>query len=244
MQAVVDGLLTHYEVIGDKPKTILILHGWMRSYDEWVPTAKTLSNEYKVILLDLPGFGGTTIPATPFSIYDYADFVEHFLDKLEIKNVTLLGHSFGGRIGIILAARTDSITNLVLVDAAGVEQRTTFAKVKIGFFKFAKIFLPQTLTDKLRNRLGSLDYKSAGAMRTIFLKVINEDLTYLLHKIKTPTFLVWGNKDTEVVEWKTKKMKRLIKDSKLRVVWGAGHSPHLEKQQEFAEIINDYLLSQ
>jgi pimeloyl-ACP methyl ester carboxylesterase len=244
MQAVVDGLLTHYKVIGNKPKTLLILHGWMRSLDEWVPTAKKLSEDYKVILLDLPGFGGTKMPDASFSIYDYANFVEHFLDKLEIKKIQLVGHSFGGRIGIILAAKTERITNLVLVDAAGVEKRTVFAKTKIGFFKLAKIFLPQKLTDKLRNKLGSRDYKSAGAMRTIFLKVVNEDLSYLLTKIKEPTLLIWGNKDEEVVAWKTKKMKQLIQNSQLRVVWGSGHSPHLEKPQEFMEILTDYLLSQ
>ena len=242
MQAVVDGLLTHYEVIGDKPKTILILHGWMRSLNEWIPVAKKLSDDYTVILLDLPGFGGTALPEKSFSIYDYAEFVAHFLQKREIKKITLVGHSFGGRIGIILGAKTDLITNLVLVDAAGVEKRTLFAKIKISFFKFAKLFLSKKLTNKLRNKLGSRDYKSAGAMRDIFIKVVNEDLSYLLPKIAIPTLLIWGNKDSEVAEWKTKKMKRLIKNSKLRVVWGSDHSPHLEKPKEFMEILDDYLL--
>jgi pimeloyl-ACP methyl ester carboxylesterase len=242
MQVVTDGLLTHYESIGDKPETLLILHGWMRSLNEWLPTAKDLSKKYRIILLDLPGFGSTPKPNYTFSIYDYASFVEHFLDKLEVKKVTFVGHSFGGRIGIILAAKTDRINKLVLVDAAGVEKRTAFAKTKIAIFKTAKILLPKNLAEKLRYKLGSPDYKSAGAMRAIFIKVVNEDLSYLLSKISIPTLLIWGNNDTEVEKWKTKKMKQTIENSKLKVVWGSGHSPHLEKPHEFSEIIRDYLL--
>lgn len=242
MQIVVDGLLTHYETVGNKPKTILILHGWMRSLEEWLPVAKQLSEEYKVILLDLPGFGKTQKPETDFSIYDYATFVQHFLEKLEINKLSLLGHSFGGRIGIIMASKTNLITHLVLVDAAGVEKRTLIAKVKIGIFKLAKLFMPKSVITKLRNKLGSQDYKSAGAMRPIFLKVINEDLTYLLRDISPPTLLIWGNKDTEVSEWKTKKMKRLIPHAKLRVVWGSAHSPHLEKPVELNAILSEYLM--
>ena len=241
MQIVVDGILTNYEIIGNKPKTLVILHGWMRSLNEWLPTAKQLSEHYKVVLIDLPGFGKTAQPESDYSIYDYATFVEHFLDKLEIHKVTLLGHSFGGRIGIILAAKTDKITNLILVDAAGIEKRSTFAKLKIAFFKTAKIVLPKSYVERLRYKLGSPDYKSAGAMRTIFLKTINEDLSYLLPKLFVPTLLVWGNKDTEVLEWKTRKMKELIKNAKMRVVWGSGHSPQFEKPKEFIEILEEYL---
>lgn len=242
MQIVVDGLLTHYETVGNKPKTILILHGWMRSLEEWLAIAKQLSEEYKVILLDLPGFGKTQKPETVFSIYDYAAFVQHFLEKLEIKELSLLGHSFGGRIGIIIAGKTKLITHLILVDSAGVEKRTIIAKVKIGIFKLAKLFMPKSIVTKLRNKLGSRDYKSAGPMRPIFLKIINEDLTYLLPDITAPTLLVWGNKDTEVPEWKTKKMKRLIPHAKLRVVWGSAHSPHLEKPTALNDILSEYLM--
>jgi len=242
MQIVVDGILTHYEVVGDKPDTMLILHGWMRSLNEWMPVARQLSDRYRVVLLDLPGFGKTQKPEKDFSIYDYAEFVEHFLKKLEIRHVTFLGHSFGGRIGIILASKTNIVNDLILVDAAGVEKRTLFAKIKIAFFKLAKLFLTETMTNKLRDRLGSRDYKSAGALRSIFVKVVNEDLSYLLPNISAPTLLIWGNKDSEVAEWKTRRMKKLIPKSHLRVVWGSDHSPHLEKPAELMDILKEYLL--
>src|SRR5260370_37036210 len=94
MQIVVDGILTHYETLGDIKPALVILHGWKRSLNEWLPVAKQLTDRFTIVLLDLPGFGQTPRPNAAFSIYDYATFVEHFLEKHELKKITLLGHSF------------------------------------------------------------------------------------------------------------------------------------------------------
>jgi pimeloyl-ACP methyl ester carboxylesterase len=241
MQIVVNGVLTNYQIVGKGKKNLVILHGWQRSLNEWLPLAKRYSETYTSVLLDLPGFGSTALPHSAYSIYDYAAFVQAFLNKLEITHYSLLGHSFGGRIGVIMATQTDDLETLILVDAAGVEKRSPAAKVKISLFKSAKVFLPKPFVKKLRGMLGSRDYNAAGPLREIFLKVINEDLTPLFSKIKQKTFLIWGEKDPEVPMWKAKLMRRLIPDSKLRIVWRAEHSPHLEKPKEFFEILDEVL---
>lgn len=244
MQLVVDGLLTHYEIIGNKPKKLLILPGWMHTVQEWIPTAKKLSEKYTVILLDLPGFGKTEMPKTVYSINDYTEFVVHFLHKINTPNATVVGHSFGGRLGIIMAAKTNIVQKMVLVDPAGIEKRSAHATVKIKIFKGLQTVLPKPIVEKLRNRLGSNDYRNAGNMRSIFVKIINEDLTYLLPRITVPTLLVWGNTDTEVPRWKIKLMKKMIPHARLKVVWNAAHSPHIEKPNDFTEIITEFLFSQ
>lgn len=244
MQVVVDGILTHYETIGKKSKKLLIVPGWMHTINEWLPVAKQLSEQYTVILLDLPGFGKTEMPKTAYTIYDYSEFVSHFLHKIDSNNVTVIGHSFGGRISIIMATKTNVIQKLVLVDAAGIEKRTTAAKLKISLFKCMKLFLPKKYLEKLRNKIGSRDYKNAGKMRDIFVKIINEDLTYLLPKIAIPVLLVWGNNDTEVEQWKIKLMKKLIPHSRLKVIWNAAHSPHVEKPDVFIDVLKDFLFTQ
>src|SRR5581483_11907029 len=116
MQTIIDGLLANYEIKGEKNKnSILILHGWKRSLNDWQEVAKTLSSKNKVIILDLPGMGASSKPNTPFNTYDYADFVDKFIAKLQLKNVTLVGHSFGGRTAIIQASKNKAISKLVLV---------------------------------------------------------------------------------------------------------------------------------
>src|SRR5579862_7722800 len=149
MQIVVDGLLTNYERLGNKAQKLLILPGWMHSVDEWIPIGKQLSDKYEVILLDLPGFGKTQRPEITYSIYAYADFVEHFLDKLEIKQTTLMGHSFGGRLGIILASKTTKVSNLILVDSPAVEKKNNATKLLITINKLlilpVKLFFPKKI---------------------------------------------------------------------------------------------------
>jgi pimeloyl-ACP methyl ester carboxylesterase len=244
MQVVIDGILTHYQAVGNKSKVLLILPGWMRTTDEWLTAAKLLSKDYKVILLDLPGFGKTQRPQTTFSIYDYAEFVEHFLDKLEIKRLTLLGHSFGGRLGIILASKTARVSYLILVDSAAVEKKNKTTKLLITINKLLivpiKLFFP-TKVEKIKSRFGSDDYQNAGPMRDIFIQTVNEDLTPLLSKIHVPTFIIWGEKDAIRPIKEGAFIKNNIRQSRLRVVWNAYHSPHLEKPKEFMEILNDYL---
>lgn len=244
MQLVVDGLLTSYQIVGKDEKTILILHGWQRSLSEWMPVAKKLAQDYTVILLDLPGFGLTPRPKESYSIYDYAKFVEHFLNKLEIKKVMLIGHSFGGRIGIILGSKSRLLDKLILVDAAAVEKKSLLVQAKITFNKLAilpvKLFFPHQV-EEIKNKFGSDDYQTAGNMRDIFIKTVNEDLTPLLSKIEVPTLVIWGEKDSTRPLSEGKLIKDTIHDAKLRVVWGAGHSPYLEKPRKFVEILEENL---
>jgi pimeloyl-ACP methyl ester carboxylesterase len=242
-QIVIDGLLTNYQVLGDKKEVLLILPGWKRSSNEWMPVAKDMSDQYKVVVLDLPGFGGVTaMPKEVFGVFEYAEFVKKFLEKLKINNCTLLGHSFGGRIGIVLASEDKIVNKLILVDSAGIENKSLYASVMRAAKKlFSPVFmaLPPTLKNKIGNLIGSADYKTSGEMRKIFVKTVNQNLRPLLSKINVQAFIIWGDKDRSLSVSQTKTFKKEINDSKVRIVWGAGHDPHLEKYGQFLAILKD-----
>jgi pimeloyl-ACP methyl ester carboxylesterase len=242
-QIVIDGMLTNYQVFGDG-EALLILPGWRRPIGEWIPIAKSLSNKYKVVLLDLPGFGTTALPETAFGVFEYVDFVKKFLDKLKIEKCIILGHSFGGRLAIVLASEEKIVSKLILVDSAGIENKSLYAKLmrilRIIFSPVLRI-LPLSIKDKISNFIGSGDYKTAGNMRKIFVKVVNQDLRSFLPKIKIPTFIIWGDKDKTQPVSQTKIFKQGIKDSKVRIVWGAAHDPHLQKTEQLMAILKDVL---
>lgn len=242
MQIVVDGILTNYKVTGKGSKKILILHGWKQSSQEWNTIAKSLSINATVITLDLPGFGLTPRPLSTFSIYDYARYIEHFLEKLEYKKVVLIGHSFGGRIGVILGAKTTLLSTLVLVDSAVVESKSVLTRTKIALNKIAiapiKLIFPK-FAESIKSRFGSDDYQQADTMRDIFIKTVNEDLSPFLNKITVPTLIIWGEKDEVRPLSEAKYIERCTANSRLRIVWGAGHSPFLDKPKEFLDIINE-----
>lgn len=244
MQTAVGDFLVNYEVLGEKDNpTFLILHGWGRSLQDWLPTARYLSDKYRVILVDLPGFGGTNLPSDRvLGTYDYADFVEKFLEKIEVRKPILLGHSFGGRIGIVLGLKKGFLNKLILVDSAGIEQKS-LKVILIGYFyKALRFMLPKRLNEVVRARLGSEDYASAGPLRKVLVKVVNEDLRHLLPQINIPTLVIWGDKDINQYVRYAKIMRDEMPNAKLRIVWETGHNPHVEDQKEFMQILKEELL--
>lgn len=243
MQTVIDGVLANYELFGKGNKgSIVILHGWGRNIDDWKSVAVFLSIAYQVYTLDLPGFGATFLPENVvMGTSDYASFVEKFIKKIELKKPILVGHSLGGRIGIILGTRDNLLSKLVLVDAAGIEERSFLVNLKILLAKIAKLFLPGHLQSVIRDRIGLADYKTSRQMQNVLKKVVSENLRSYLVKIMVPTLIVWGEKDSIQPVELAKIMRKEIPRAKLRIVWEAGHHPHLEKPQDFQEILEEEL---
>lgn len=232
MQKVVAGILTNYEVTGEG-KPMLVLHGWGGVLSEWRNISDELGGKHKVILVDLPGFGGSQKPGDDWGIYEYADWVEEFMKKTELREPTVLGHSFGGRIAIILGARRRA-ERLVLVDAAGMETRNWKSRLMAIA---APMF--SWLPDEWRRWARSEDYRSSGKMKGIYKRVVGEDLRNNLKDIICPALIIWGEKD-QVLPFAEARMLHVgIKNSVLRVVWGAGHWPHLEKPKELLQILSE-----
>lgn len=234
MQKVIDGGLVNYEVVGRGKKNLLILHGWKGQVGDWMEVARRLGERYKVYLLDLPGFGASMRPKEDWGIYEYFEFTRKFLQELNIKKWIVLGHSFGGRIAILLAARTNLVEKLILADAAGMELKSVLSRL-IRLISPILRWLPQNF----KNKFGSRDYREAGEMRRTFVKIVNQPLRKELIKITVPTLIVWGEKDKELSLTEAKLLHQDIKGSTLRIVWGAGHWPQREKLDDFMRILGE-----
>ncbi|MCL2010974.1 MAG: alpha/beta hydrolase, partial [Synergistaceae bacterium] len=190
---------------------VLFMHGWGSDFSSFRPFLDRLSEPglgYRVCAPDLPGFGKSGEPPSAWSVDDYADFALDFLAELDIRSAVLIGHSFGGRIAVKLAARKNlpiEIPKMILVDSAGIRRKKT-ARQTAGllFYKTVKrvfsIELVQKkfpgLLEKWRKKMGSEDYRNASPrMRECLVKAINEDLTPCLPSISCPTLLIWGEND-------------------------------------------------
>ena len=233
------------EVAGEG-EPVFLLHGWGCSSAIFAHLQQVLSQAYKVYNFDFPGFGASDEPATVWGTEEYTRMVEDFAKEQGIEAPSLVGHSFGGRISIIFASRNKA-TRVVLVDAAGIKPKRPFKYYyKVYTFKFLKwlcnTFLPKNkaaaIIEKRRRGAGSADYNNASPkMRAILSKVVNEDLTPLLCKIKAPTLLFWGNLDTATPLDDAKKMERLIPDAGLVIAHGTGHFSFLENQGLFTQVM-------
>ncbi len=225
----------------DKDDAVVFLHGWGSEASHF---HKIFEQCKSAVAIDLPGFGKSEIPSIAWSLDDYANFVEDFLRKLEIKNPIIVGHSFGGSIGIKYCAGGNDAKKLILIGSAGIRRKTV---KKYGLFIIAKILglilsLPGTriLRDNLREwfykKIGSEDYINAGSLAETFSKVISEDLRNDMKKIHVPTVLIWGANDRDTPLEDGKIMEQLIPNSRLYIVPDAGHYVFLDDEQKFSEI--------
>lgn len=253
MQIVIDNYNINYRVTGDSGDTIVILQGWGTGLDIYNKMAELLSTSYRVVQLDFPGFGGSDEPREAWGVDDFADFVIAFFSKLGIDGCTLMGHSFGGRVIIKLAARENlpfTINKIVLIDSAGImPKKSARQKLRIKWYKFVRKVVSVKLVykifhdrvDEWKSKQGSEDYRNATPiMRQCLVKAVNEDLTHLLPQIDRETLLIWGDKDTATPLEDGRTMERLMPQAGLAVISGAGHFCFLEQPVVFERILKSY----
>lgn len=234
---------------------IIMLHGWGADGSLIWPLAEKLAPlGYRVYVLDLPGFGSSPEPEVAWTVFDYAKLVIAYADSAQIEQFTLFGHSFGGRLGLILGAEYDNrVTKLILADSAGIRPKTeSTARLRLSIYKRIRDGLRTlglaSLSEALRtwynNRYGSADFNAtSGTMRQTFVNVVNEDLLSYAARIQAPTLLLWGDQDIDTPIWQAHKLENTIPDAGLVVFAGAGHYSYLDALVESVRVI-DYFLKQ
>jgi pimeloyl-ACP methyl ester carboxylesterase len=237
------------------PRTILMLHGWGVSLKLMQPLGEKLAAlGYSIYIPDMPGFGGSAPPAVAWTVPDYAKFVVAYLDAHQLDRVYLIGHSFGGRVGLVLGAEyPERFIKFALADAAGIPPKpssstnfrlTTYKAVRDGLYKVGAKNLADNLRAKYNARYGSDDFKAAsGIMRETFVKVVNQDLRPYVQHVKPATLLFWGDKDEDTPLWMGQELEKLIPDAGLIVYEGAGHYSYLEHLSETVKTV-DYFFKQ
>lgn len=248
-----EGLKLHYTDSEKGNKTIVLMHGWGCNHTTVASIeAVALSCGYRVINVDFPGFGESEEPADVWGVEQYTRQIEALVRELGIVRPTLLGHSFGGRVGILYSSR-NPVDKLILVDAAGIKPKRslnyyrkvyTFKAMKRLMYLIYGRYEAERRLDARRAKAGSSDYASATPMmRRILSKVVNEDLTDRLELIKAPTLLIWGENDTATPLSDAQKMEKLIPDAGLVSFPGCGHYSFLDNPGQFAAVLRSFLRS-
>ena len=231
----------HAVTLGSTGSTIVMLHGWGRSLEALRPLGELLAKDYRVVLIDLPGFGRSPTPhgasneGGGWGTLEYSDRVKSYLDQSGICECILLGHSFGGRICVQLASRYPQLaTGLVLIGSHGLKRtRPLRDEVRVRLIKAltstAKaidgITGSRIFAHYLAPKFGSRDYKAAGDLRKTLVKTVTEDLSSQVPNITAPTLLLWGAEDKETPLDLARSFNRLIAGSTLHVFPNKGHEP-------------------
>jgi pimeloyl-ACP methyl ester carboxylesterase len=215
------------------PIRVVWAHGWGQNHQAFRAMAESLGGSAHHILLDFPGFGVSPLPPAAWETAQYADDAAVLLRSLPpfAGKTIWAGHSFGCRVGIQIAARhPDLIQGLCLIAGAGLPRQRNFfenlsLKARIYAFKITKFFwtLAGRDVDDLRQKFGSSDYRAAGPLREIFIKVVREDLSKVAHTVSCPTLLIYGSDDRETPPEIGKRLNDLIPGSRLVVLDGQNH---------------------
>lgn len=237
-----NGIKINYRDYGNKDKdAIFYLHGWGQNIEMMEPIANPFVEHNRIIIIDLPGFGKSEEPTFVWDLDDYVEMIHELADKLGIKSLYLVGHSFGGKIALLYASKY-KVKRLVLLSSPfQVKQKKISFKVKI--LKILKhVPILRRFVDVAKRHMGSTDYRNATpVMRDILVKHVNRDLTEEVKKIKNPTFIIWGENDTVVDVADAYILDSLLTDSGLIVYEGCSHYAYLERLGQTINILKEFI---
>ncbi|TVZ41482.1 pimeloyl-ACP methyl ester carboxylesterase [Alteromonadaceae bacterium 2753L.S.0a.02] len=255
---------------GEKSKpTLLLIHGLgQNGLRDWLNVVPEFENRYHIVALDLPGFGLSPVVPGKYSPTNYALVAHQIALAFGLKNYTVIGHSMGGAVALRYASMfAPELQQLVLVDAAGILERTAFLKHAVEFP--AKLYgLPdisvkwiagveqfgQSILETVTSWPDGLEYirKFQYAWNKTLARnpnmnaataLIYEDFAVAAHETAVPTSIIWGENDGVTPMRTGIMLNSTLKQSSLHTVAGSGHTPMREKPVQFNKLLDAVLKS-
>jgi pimeloyl-ACP methyl ester carboxylesterase len=252
---------------------LLCLHGFGASTYSWRNFVEPLSKKYELILIDLKGCGKSPKPYdTKYSIQDHADLIYDFILDLDLKNLTLIGNSYGGALSLLLSIMLSErepgrLWSMILIDSGAYKEYIPF------YLRFASVpvinvmaayLLPSKFAAERVLRMAYYDPNkitkeqieayaaplSAPGARHALLEtgkqLIPANIDELIAKarhLNIPTLIIWGRQDRIISLKVGELLHQVIPNSTLKVIDQCGHVPQEEKPEETVPLVLDFLQS-
>ncbi|MEM1945512.1 MAG: alpha/beta hydrolase [Candidatus Caldarchaeum sp.] len=259
--AQVNGVHTFYVDVG-RGDAVLLIHGWGSSSFSWRRNYRALSSFFRVIAVDLPGFGLSSRLPAGFHLDTVSTHLVSLMQKMDINRFCVVGHSSGGAIAAYIAARhADKVSKLVLVSPSLLGGRTgkrpffvelarnkTVGKILVRVLVnryFIKRALKNAYNDDSLVDGETVEgyFQSVVKSGPVLLEAFNimeEFNSALMDQVKCDVLFVLGEKDSWVPVEENKSIAERIR-ARLVVVPGAGHVPHEEKPELVNNVIIEFL---
>jgi len=260
----------HHETYG-RGDPIIFLHGLGGNLYMWRHLIKPLENSHRLILFDLKGFGKSPKPYDDkYSMFDQAELIYRFILQNDLRNLTLIGHSFGGGVALLVVLKLaeqnpDRLSRLILIDTVAYPQKlpSVIRMLRMPLLGSMGLYLiPDRI--KVRQMLELIyfdDSKIAPedveayaaplslpgakyAMQQTAKQIIPDNIDELIamySKIKVPTLIVWGREDKIIPLENAVRLQLAIRNSQLVIIDRCGHDPHEERPGEVVEAIRKFL---
>ena len=250
-------------------QTVLLVHGLgQHGFTDWLPALPQLARRYHVIAMDLPGFGYSGVPSGRYSPTSYARVLQGLLARHAKGGAIVVGHSMGAAVSLRMASHQPAlVSKLILIDAAGILHRTTFAKHRASL-PLSASNMPEFLKDPLAraadlgNRTVEWVFRLPDLTRILkesdlawdlllrnranvnaALAMMEEDFSAVVHTLQQPTQIIWGEADTVAPLRTGQLLARRLPRAELKTMPRVGHTPMLEAPEQFLALLSSALAS-
>lgn len=261
-QVTVGDLSIHYYEGGpSNAQTILMVHGFAANKDNWLRFARHLSKDYRVIALDLPGFGASDRPTGSYDVGTQTERLASVVEAIGIGQLHLIGNSMGGHISALYAARySDKVLSLALLANAGITSpqpselmqllergaaNPLVVKQPEDFQRLLEfVFVqPPYLPESLKGYFAEQAINNSAHYDQVFAHLIERyiPLEPELAKIQAPTLIIWGAEDRALHVSSIEVMQPLLRKPSVVIMPKTGHAPMIERPQQTAEHYRAFL---
>jgi pimeloyl-ACP methyl ester carboxylesterase len=246
----VRGCKTHVRRLGSGP-TLLFLHG-VRGIRGTPPFLERLAERFEVVAPDHPGFGDSDDPEWLDTIGDLAYFYADFIEALGLRDVHLVGHEIGGWIALQYAVRCSAgLRSLSLVSSAGIRLKGVpradifmASPEELGRLFFLDEKLARAFTERTNDpdRFASYFKNSVTSAKLTWQpRLCDPHLSKWLHRVKVPTFILWGDSDRVIPPEYAHALHAAITGSRLTILEGCGHVPAVERLDQFVGALTNFI---
>lgn len=250
--------IVHYETYG-RGRPVLLLHGWLGSWALWRDTIEILGQEFRTYALDFFGFGESVDHQANFSVDNYVNSVQQFMDKLGIPKAPLIGHSMGGTVSLAASVRfPEKIVKTAVIGSPIVGSSLNLLLKLSGYRGIARIIWTTPALLKLFMR-GYAYYiaKDGGRVGKMIIEDLSKistesyfqsigtlrqtDLRGQISNLPMPVLGIYGKYDRIVAPEQWRVLKENAPSSKIAWFEGSGHFPMMDEPERFHDTIRDFL---
>lgn len=229
-------------------EVLILLHGLMGALSNWTDVVDEFKKDYRVIIPLLPLYD---LPLITTGVKSLAKFVHKFVKYKKFKNITILGNSLGGHVGLIYTLNhPEEVKSLVLTGSSGLYENAfggsfprredyEFIKKKVEF----TFYDPATATKELVDEVYQIVNDRIKVIKILAMakSAIRHNMAKDIHKIKVPVCLIWGKDDRITPPEVAVEFNQLLPDSELNWVDKCGHAPMMERPNEFNAYLKKFL---
>ena len=254
----IDNLLVRYLDKNKRGVPLLLLHGLGGSIESWNNNINFLSTKFRIITLDLPGFGLSDKPKISYSIKFYVNFLEKFIQRIKLNHLFIIGSSLGGHIAVEFTLKNRKMVDkLILISPAGSLPKsfkgTRELKRYIRIVNARSSVEISRILISIDNSMVNRSYAesmyerlSLPGAKQAFISALKgsaraQRYNNQLEKIDTSMLLIWGKKD-RMIPLKFIRPFMEHGNSRIIIIENCGHRPHIENPRLFNKVVKDFLI--